>query len=1268
MEFLILGPVEVLDHEGRPLEVPRGRPRALLALLLVHGEEVIPADRVIEELWGDKLPANPHNAVQVVVSRLRKALGGDAMVSRAGGYGLRLEPGARDSDRFEELLAKGRAELAGGDPAGAAETLRRALSLWRGPAFADVRFETFVQAEVARLEELRLACSESRIEAELALGRHADVVGDLEALVADHPLSERLRGQLMLALYRSGRQAEALATYRETRRLLVDELGIEPSPDLRELEQSILRQEAGAGAPTSPPEPQAPVRALRRRVTCLVSDLAGSAELGERLDPEILRPLLIRCRDTMQTVCEKYGGAVHDSIGDGVVAVFGTPIAHEDDALRAVLAAVELRTRLVELSAELEPVFGVELAARTGLNTGEVLTPGRDSNETLVLGTAGRVATRLEQAAAPGDILLGEATRSIVGDAVLTELAPLAASKESAAVRAFRLLEVVPTAPRIGPRAETPFFGRAPELRLLRNAFDRSVAESACHLVTVLGEPGIGKSRLVDELRPLLGSEATVLVGRCPAYGEGITYWPVREMVLQAAGPGTIDELVRELDDGPAVAARVAAALGLEQGVAGEEGLWAFRRLFSAIARTRPLVLVFEDVHYGQAALVDLVDHLASWIRDAPVLLLCLARPELLDTRPAWAGGQRNAASLTLGPLSADESRGLLVALAGKTLEEVRLERIAATAGGNPLFLEQLLAHVDERGADAMEPGLPPALQALLAARLDLLGPQERSLLEHGAVEGEVFHLGSVLALSEDLSRSDAESVLRELLRRDLVRPEKSALAGEDAVRFRHELIRDAAYESLPKAARAELHVRHADWLEGLGAAVREPDARIGFHLERACGLARELGSADDDVRDLAARAGRRLVEAARQAHQRGDLSGEIGFLDRAVELLGPDGPATAELLPALGSALSEAGTFDQAAEVAARAVELGERLGLPLVRWRGMVDGERLRLYRHPESVDVAATVAVADAAGSALRELDDDLGLSRVSYLMCDLAWTVGHTEASFEHAERAVEHARRAGIGFEVAAALNFIAALVEGRTPVSQAVSRCIALEREVVGHRAAELTLLGCRAALTAMAGRADEAREGMALSRAGLEELGLHEASAWMALMDAQAEMLAGNPTVAAAAARDTERITRAIGDRWFLSAALVDYAHALLAQDRVEDAAAAVEAIDTVPAPSDMEWLIKRHTARARLAAHRGEAEDSLTEARQAVELADRTDLIVFRADAHLVLAHVLLSADKRHEAERAAERSLELCDEKENVAAAAQVRRFLATLRAEA
>ena len=970
----------------------------------------------------------------------------------------------------------------------------------------------------------------------------------------------------------------------------------------------------------------------------------------------------------MRLACEKYGGMVHESIGDGVVAVFGVPVSHEDDALRAVLAADEMRRQVTELGAELEPALGVELAVRSGLSTGEVLTPGGEDRDSLVLGSARSIAARLEQAAAPGEILLWETTRLLLGDAVSVELAPVPSSGEPTPARAYRLLGLMPEAPSVRPRPETPFFGREPELRLLRDAFDRSVAEASCHLVTVLGEPGIGKSRLVRELPPLLGPEAIFLVGRCPAYGEGLTYWPVREMILQAVGPETIDELVQDLVDGPAVARGVAAALGLEERAAGEEALWAFRRLFAEIARTRPLVLVFEDIHYGQTALVDLVNHLGAWIRDAPVLIICLARPELLETRPVWAAGQRNAASLTLGPLSAEESRELLVALAGTTVEEAGLERIAATAGGNPLFLEQLLAHVGERDTGGAGLGLPPALQALLAARLDLLGHRERSLLEHGAVEGDVFHIGSVLALSEDLSRADAESVVQELLRRDLLRPDKPALVGEVAVRFRHELIRDAAYESLPKADRAELHERHARWLESLGTAVPEPDARIGFHLERACRFAREVGADRDEERRLADRAGQRLAEAARQAHRRGDLSGEIGFLDRAVALLGRDEPAAAELLPALGSALTEAGTFDQAAAVAERAVELGEQLGLPLVRWRGVIEGERLRLYRHPESVDVSATIATAEVAAAALRELGDDLGLSRASYLMCDLAWTTGRIEASFEHAERAVEHAARVGIGFEVAAALNFVAALVQGLTPVHEAVARCRALEPEVVGHRAAELSLLGCRAALAAMAGRFDEAREGMAESRAGLEELGLHEASAWMALMDAQAEMSAGNPAAAARATLDTQRITRAIGDRWFLSAALVDHAHALLAQSRDDDAAAAVEAIEAVPAPSDMEWLIKRHTARGTLAARRGEIEQGLTEARHAVELADSTDLIVFRADAYRILASVLLSAGRPREAREAAERSLELHEAKENVAGASLATGLLETIAAKA
>jgi DNA-binding SARP family transcriptional activator/class 3 adenylate cyclase len=1260
MEFRILGPVEVESVSGRPVSVPRGRPLALLALLLLHRGAVVPLDRVVDELWPGDAPAHPQNAVQVVASRLRKALGDGVLVSKGGGYGLQLGDGALDAERFEELLRRGRDELAGGDPATAAETLREALAIWHGPALADVRGELFAQPEIARLEDLRLACISDRIDADVALGRHEDVVGELEALVAEHPLRERLRGQLMVAFYRSGRQADALAVYRDARRVLVDELGIEPSPELRELEQSILRQDPGTAAPTPMPTlPEAPraSRELRRSVTCLRTALAGSEELG-RLDPEAMQRLLVRYHGEMRAACERHGAGVREPVGDALVAVFGAPVAHEDDAVRALRAALEMRERLVLLNGELDASFGITLAARTGVSTGEVVAPRDADSRTLVLGEAVNLATRLEQAAAPGEILLGEATLALAaGAARVEEAEPLAAQGMAVPARVYRLVELVEAR-----AADAPLVGRARELRMLREAFDWAVEQDACQLVTVLGEPGIGKSRLARELRDVLGETATVLVGRCPSYGDGVTYWPVREIVEQATAGRSLDELVEGLEDGHAVARAVAGALGLEEGAAGEENLRAFRRLFGWLARERPLVLVVEDAHWGEPALLDVVDHLADWIRDAPVLIVCLARPELVEERSGWAGGKRNTMSLTLSPLSADESHELLAARAVHDLDEQESSRIAAAAGGNPLFLEQLLAHVGERGGG--EFSTPPAIRALLAARLDLVGDTERLLLECGAVEGELFHVGSVLALAQGLPRPDAERMLDELVRRDLLLPGRAALTGEDAFRFRHALIRDAAYEELPKATRSELHERHADWLGELGGAVPEADARIGFHLERAYRLATEVGLHGERAEGLAARAGERLAASALDTYRRGDIPGQIGFLERAVDLLGPEEAAGVALLPRLAYALFDGGRFDEAAEVAERGVALADRLGIGLVRLQSEVECDRLRLYREPETVDVDASIEVAERAAQAFDEVGDDLGIGRVAYLLCELAWMNGRAQDSYRYAERVVAAAQRAGSGFEVAAGVEYMGwALVTGPTPAPQALEECLALQREFAHQRVAELAVF-CAVLEAMMGGAFDRARNQAALARAHAQELGLRSIEMWLELFAAKTEMLLGDLGAAESSVRTAERIALEIGDRWFLSTTLVDLTHVLLAQDRLDDAEAALVRVETVRVPSDKEWLIKRHAARGKLAARRGRHEAGIADALRAVEVADTTDLLLFRANAHGDLAEVLLAGGRREEAARAATTSLHLHEDKRNAASAAQIRRFLAEL----
>ena len=420
---------------------------------------------------------------------------------------------------------------------------------------------------------------------------------------------------------------------------------------------------------------------------------------------------------------------------------------------------------------------------------------------------------------------------------------------------------------------------------------------------------------------------------------------------------------------------------------------------------------------------------------------------------------------MRLGPLSATASNALLAAISGGRLQQDEERRIADTAGGNPLFLEQLVAYVGEgRSTDA----LPPALHALLAARLDRLDTVERSVLALGAVVGDRFETAAVHALATDITRAEVEQACDRLVEHDLLTEQ----AGGDgvALRFRHALIRDTAYASLAKSARTRLHERHASWLAELGSGLADADARIGFHLETACRYAQEVDGRVGD--ELAARAGRHLAAAAQGGPRPRRPAGRDRLSRPFPRLLGYEREEGVELLPALVSALFEAGSFDRAEEVAELAVSASASLGLPRVQARAAVERERIYLARQPETFRVETAVLVAGQAGQTLRELGDDLGLARTAYLMSDLSWLHGDVVASSAHAERMLAHARRAGSGFDAATALSYLGwDLVEGPWPVPEAIARCDALARDVAGQRAAELSLLGCRAALLAMTGR-----------------------------------------------------------------------------------------------------------------------------------------------------------------------------------------------------
>jgi class 3 adenylate cyclase len=647
-------------------------------------------------------------------------------------------------------------------------------------------------------------------------------------------------------------------------------------------------------------------REQRKTVTVLFCDVSGSTELGEALDPERLRALLARYFERMKTIIESHGGTVEKFIGDAVMAVFGVPVLHEDDALRALRAAIEMRDALPEL--------GIE--GRIGVTTGEVVT---GTEERLATGDAVNVAARLEQAAEPGEVLVGQPTLALVRDAVEVEqVGPLVLKGKSDPVPAYRLLNVREAPAR---RHDAVFVGRERELAILREAWERAHAELRCELVTLVGDAGVGKSRLVAELVRSL--EAKVVRGRCLPYGEGITYWPVVEVLKQ------IDLQASE----EAAGAAIRSLLGeTEAPTSAEEIAWAFRKTLEQAAADQPLVVVFDDIQWGEATFLDLIEHVALLSTGCSILLLCIARPELDERRQSWP------VTLRLEPLGDKDVEQLIPERVAGGLRE----KIARAAGGNPLFVEEMLAMADEAQGAVV---VPPTLQALLAARLDQLETSERSVLERGAVEGEIFHRDAVQALAPD--EPPVTPRLAALVRKQLIRPDRAQLPGEDAFRFRHLLIRDAAYDALPKAVRADLHERFANWLEERGAGLVELDELLAYHLERAYGYRLELGTEDEHA---PRRPGEDMTAVAQRAvqalHRAGLRAMRLSANERAVEHF--------------SRAIAVVERYPEGEERSRTEAELQLQLGIALFALQGFASPGAERAYgRATELMIASATTA---------------------------------------------------------------------------------------------------------------------------------------------------------------------------------------------------------------------------------------------------------------------------------------------------------------------
>jgi DNA-binding SARP family transcriptional activator len=1224
MEFRILGPLEVLD-DGRPVPIDRRLSRALLAYLLLHANEPVSSERLVDQLWGEKPPKTAVASLQNYVSRLRKSIGRERLRLEPAGYVLRVDPERFDLSRFDRLVAEAKTAPA----KERAEVLRAAISLWRGEPLVDLAFEEFAQAEIAQLSERLLTAIENRIAAELELGAGPQLVDELEGLIAAHPLRERLRGQLMLALYRGGRQADALDAYRDARRMLQDELGLEPSDELRSLQRRILEQDPALfGAEAVP----APVES-RRTVTVLFCDVVDSTRLAVTLDPEAYRRLLSSYYEATKRAVETHGGTVEKFIGDAVTALFGIPDLHEDDALRAVRAAVDVRRAIQKL--ESEPPLRVRIA----VNTGEVVT-SVETDRPRVTGAAINVAAHLEKRAGASEIVLGDATHALVRDAVRARAVELGKG-----LHAYRLEELSADRPMSHRRYAT-LVGRKRELRRLRTSLQRASRERTCAVVTVTGEAGIGKTRLAREFVAAAEEDAQVVVGRCVAYGAGATYMPIAEVVRQVApepSAAGVASLLANEDDAEQVAQRIAEVVGFAEGPAAPgESFWAVRRLLEGLAREQTLVVVLDDLHWAEPTLLDLVEYLGEW-GDGSIVVLCLARQELLESRPSWGGPTSTGLLVELEPLDPHDVTALVDELAGGTVAPDVLEGIVNRAGGNPLFAEQLLALATEAPEVSLAE-TPPSVEALIAARLDRLELRELEVLRRASVLGRLFTRSDL----EDLEPV-ADADLRRLERRALVHP----METKGRFRFHHVLVRDVAYRGIAKGERAKLHERVATNLDRRDGA----DEIIGYHLEQAYRLRAAIGRAGQHERELATSAGHRLGSAGTRAWRRGDVSAATNLIERATSLVATDDQCRSELLCTLATAawLAErdgARALYEAAIDAARdrRSELYARM-----------DYAYFRVFSDPDR-GVEELLDLTAEAVPMFEELPDDMYAARAwLHRAAVQGGILGCYRASLEAAEAATDHVLRAGE--QPASSLTSIAvALAYGPTPAREGIRRCDELlQGATVGGGAGVRLFSG---SLFAMRGEFEEARLRVQSAANAWTELGwTMRARTDVAPIAAEIELLAGDIPQATIVLRENcksllETSSRA-HDRWHLSTQSAQLARLLFEAGNVDEAESWLAVADRSAARVDVSAQIWRGIAAAEIAAGSGDLDRAEALARRSFDESTKTDAPNDRAAAALALAKVLGAS---REATGLIRDAVALYEQKENSVGASRGRALLA------
>jgi class 3 adenylate cyclase len=1029
----------------------------------------------------------------------------------------------------------------------------------------------------------------------------------------------------------------------------------------------------------TPLQPAVPPQEQRKTVSIVFSDLKGSTSLGEALDSEALREVMTRYFDAMTAELVRHGGTIEKFIGDAIMAVFGLPVVREDDALRAVRAAEGMRRALSELNDDLERTAGVRLTNRTGVNTGEVVTGDATTAQRLVTGDAVNTAARLEQAAPANEVLIGELTWQLVRDAVEVEpVEPLELKGKAERVPAFRLVRVHGQDGR-ARRDDGPFVGRDHELGAIAESFRDTLTSGRARLVTIVADAGVGKSRLVKEFTASIAGEAEIVHGRCLPYGDGITFWPLIEIVRGSAG--IVDEdtpqqarakllgLVGERE----VAARVASVMGLAPAQFPlSEIQWAARRLFELMAAKRPVVAIVDDIHWAEEAFLGLLEHVLD-NAEASVTLLATARPDLLESRPDW-GERTSSVRFELKALSVDDAGKIVDALLGAAdLPAGVRERIATASEGNPLYVEQLLSMLIESGAlrktdtgwvradGSHDLAIPPTISALLTARLDRLSREERAVVEPAAVIGLTFPGAAVVAMTPEPVNAQVPEHLGSLVRKQLVRAGSGTDDSDSGYRFAHLLIRDAAYATLLKRTRATLHQRFVAWADKVNAErgrELEFEEILGWHLEQAYRYRSELGPLDDEGKGIGADAARRLSNAGRRAYARGDLHAAASLMRRASDLMEAHDPERLSLQPDLAEVLMELGQFDEAKVVTTSAAEAADEIFDDRLAAHALITRHLIGRLTGTSEVPGQTVLSETHDAIAVFERDGDHVALARAWRLVFVVeSGALRLAEASIA-AERTREHARQAGDARQAArGAVSYSQVALYGPTPVNEAIEAGERVMAETSGDRRTQALVSTALAELHGMAGNFERGRELYRSARAAFDELGNRLLASSVSTNSWRVEYLAGDLDAAAEELRRDRAALEELEEQQLRSTIAGMLARVEAERGDIPAAERYSQEAERIADPDDVDAQSRWRAARARVLAARGEHEAADTLSSEAVELLRAMNSPAMLADVIVQRADVLRLAGRQEDADALLEGARGLYLEKGDAASAGRL-----------